>query len=118
MKAPDVGSVYLMATLDEDGPLPVSPFFKSRRKLGRWKYSRKWLLQAKRHREAAIGRITGMDEEVDMTDHLEQIKVERADVRRGPRGWVVEVDEDEREDWLASMAYGRDMAQALERIGS
>ncbi len=95
---------YVGAHLDEDGFCQVSGFFTSRRKAGRWLYSRKWLLEAKQTHERVIGRITGMDEEMNMDDHVARaIRVTRADIRRGPRGCVCECTVEEQQEMMDEM---------------
>lgn len=81
----------VMATLDEDGPQDISPWFSSRRKAGKWRYLATTRLKLKRNYERVIGRITGMDEEVNIDDHCEAIKLTRADKHKRPIGRIVTI---------------------------
>lgn len=76
------------AHLDEDGPQPVSRAFSSRRKANRWRYSARTRLAMKIDHERVMGRITGMDEEENMDQHIAQLRNRRVDRRHRPTGWI------------------------------
>jgi hypothetical protein len=96
----------VMLHFSEDGPQEVSPYFRSFRKASDWRYSSAGKLEMKRCREAAMGYITGMNEEMDVEVHVAALRLTRAEKRRAPQGWVIvitakEQQESDDEDQLA-----------------